>query len=242
MKEPSLSIILPCFNEGETLTELLDSYRLALSDSVNTEVVVVDNGSTDNTWKILVGECEKANPFNLVTVKASGTNIGYGGGILLGLSKSTGEYVSWSHADLQCPGEDIGKLYKKVIKSPNPKKVFGKGNRTNRVGREAILTRIQSVLSWLILGYFLKEINAQPKLFHRSFLNTFKQPPNGYELDLYAFYKAKVSGLDIVTVDVLFLDRKSGESKWAYSFLSRMRFICRMVIYLAKLRILKRFI
>ena len=129
------------------------------------------------------------------------------------------------------------RLFEAVTARPGTARCFGKGYRVSDRGSAALLTRLQTLLADFILGHHLEEINAQPKLFHRRFLDQFKAPPIGYELDIYAYDKAVRKGLDIVTVDVQFLDRKAGQSKWAYSLYSRLAFMAKNLLYLVKLRL-----
>ena len=230
-----LSIVCPCYNEGASLNDLLDGYRLALAGFDGVELVLVDNGSTDDTAERLERAKAGDYPFRLVVVTVP-VNKGYGHGIMSGLAAAGGEYLAWSHADLQCPPADVARLYEAVMARPDPARCFGKGYRVSDRGRAALLTHLQTLLADFILGHHLEEINAQPKLFHRGFLDEFKAPPIGYELDIYAYYKALRSGHEIVTVDVQFLDRQAGESKWAYSLYSRLAFMARNFLYLIKLR------
>lgn len=230
-----LSIILPSYNEGENLPQLMEEYRLALYGLSNVELILVNNGSTDDTAECLKIEQAKGNPFSLKIVTVP-VNQGYGNGIMAGIAVADGEYLAWSHADLQCLPKDVVNLYNAVIGRPNPKACFGKGYRVNKTGRAGILTKLQTMLSRIILGCNLTEINAQPKLFHRDFITEFCAPPLGYELDIYAYYKAVRKNMEIVTVDVYFYKRKAGKSKWTYSFYSRQYFIMHNFVYLLKLR------
>jgi glycosyltransferase involved in cell wall biosynthesis len=230
-----LSIVLPCYNEGPTLDALVAGYRQALAGRDDVELILVDNGSTDDTERRIAEEIAKPGlAIRTVTVHV---NRGYGYGILCGLSAAAGEYVAWSHADLQCPPADVVRLFEAVMARPDPRHVFGKGFRVNDRGSAVILTRLQTWLSGLILGHRLEEINAQPKLFHRSFLKRLRRPPLGFELDVYTHYKAVKAGLEVVTVDVEFLERKAGMSKWAFSLASRLRFMVRNLWYLLVLRV-----
>lgn len=231
-----LSIVLPCYNEGPTLHELVEDYRNTFRKVEGVELILVNNGSTDETAQRLEEEKKRENPFALKIVTVE-KNIGYGHGILRGLAQASGEFLAWSHSDLQCPSRDVLRLYQKILAQSDPQKCFGKGVRINpRHG--VIFTRIQTALSALILGYQLSEINAQPKCFHRHFFAQFRRPPAGFELDIYAFYKARKKKLSIVTVEVNFLERKAGQSRWAYSFYSRLKFMANNFIYLWKLRLL----
>lgn len=231
-----LSIVLPCYNEGPTLHELMEDYRGTFQSTEGVELILVNNGSTDETAERLEAEKKKNNPFALKIVTVP-KNIGYGHGIVSGLAQASGEFLAWSHADLQCQPGDVLRLYHRILEQPGPAQCYGKGVRVNE-RHGVIFTRIQTLLSALILGVRLSEINAQPKLFHRNFFREFHRPPDGFELDLYSFYKARRKNLNIVTVEVNFLKRKAGQSRWAYSFYSRLRFMANNFIYLWKLRLL----
>ena len=234
----NLSIVLPCYNEGETLDKLSAEYRTAFADIPGVELILVDNGSTDNTMETLRREVEKPSSFPMHIVHVP-VNQGYGKGILAGLEEAKGEFVAWSHADLQCPAGDVAALWRKVQSQPDPKRCFGKGFRTNPRGSAGFYTKLQMLLSTLILGQRMTEINAQPKMFHRDFLQCFRKPPMDYMLDLYACYKARLEGYEFITVEVLFLERQSGESKWSFSFFSRLRFKLTNLAYLVYLRLNK---
>jgi glycosyltransferase involved in cell wall biosynthesis len=48
-----LSIVLPCYNEGLTIKRLVDEFRVAFAGEQGIELILVNNGSTDDTKKIL---------------------------------------------------------------------------------------------------------------------------------------------------------------------------------------------
>jgi glycosyltransferase involved in cell wall biosynthesis len=235
----TLSIVLPAFNEVESLPRVIGEYRRVMADRENCELIIVDNGSTDGTLEMLEAEQNKDPIFQFRIIRID-NNIGYGNGIMAGLKAADGEYLAWSHADFQCPPEDPFRLFDTVMAHPSPKSCFGKGRRTNDRGKMKIFPMMHTFFSDLILGHHLEEINAQPKLFHRSFLDEFRHPPDTYELDVYAYDKAVATGKEIVAVDVIFQERIAGESKWAYSTYSFTKFMVRNLLYLMKLRLFRR--
>ena len=93
-----------------------------------------------------------------------------------------------------------------------------------------------ALLASLVLLMPLTDINAQPKLFHRSHLARLVRPPAGFQFDLYVLYTARRAGLKIDTVPVTFGRRAHGQSKWAFSFLSRYRTIWATIVYIFQLR------
>ena len=109
-EEYELSIVIPAYNELESLPYLLEDYHEE-KKNVKFQLVIVDNGSTDGTAEYLKKECsKKENKFiKVVTVER---NIGYGHGIHQGLMACDANVVGWSHGDLQCDPNDVFRGYK----------------------------------------------------------------------------------------------------------------------------------
>ena len=75
------------------------------------------------------------------------------------------------------------------------------------------------------------DINAQPTMFHRKFFLTWNMPPKDFSLDLYAYYMAKKSRLEVKRFPVVFAERAHGVSNWNISFISKYHFIKRTLLY-----------
>ncbi|MEG3639608.1 glycosyltransferase family 2 protein [Magnetococcus sp. PR-3] len=231
-----LSIVLPCYNEGENLLNVVKDYQLCCQNREEVELILVDNGSQDETPQLLKKLLDDPHPFKLKVVTVA-QNKGLGDGVMRGMQQAEGTYVAWSHADLQTPAKDVFALYDRLQQEPNAEHCFGKGFRTNDRGGDGLMTRLHTLCSRVILGYQMYEIYAQPKLFHRSFLDELKSHPEGFELDTFAFYKAMILKRPIIVVPVHFLARQAGESKWSTTSLSRLRFMARNFFYLIELRL-----
>ena len=93
-----------------------------------------------------------------------------------------------------------------------------------------------ALIASTVLTTRLADVNAQPKVFHRSHLARLTEPPVGFQFDLYLLYQARRAGLSILTVQVVFGERVHGQSKWAFSFLSRYRTIWETIVYIFRLR------
>ena len=106
---PRLSLIMPCYNEdqtiGYTVPRLLQAFRDA---GVSLQLVAVDNGSTDRTRELLRN---LATEHAEIEVRPLDTNEGYGNGILEGIPLCTGEWLGYVHADGQVDPEDVVRLY-----------------------------------------------------------------------------------------------------------------------------------
>jgi glycosyltransferase involved in cell wall biosynthesis len=111
-----LSIVIPVFNEEEVLAEMLRRLSLVLKKlPTSTQVIFVDDGSSDKTLEILLN----AKQIHNLEIIKSFRNHGHQIAMLNGLSFSSGKYVVTLDADLQDPPELIPELYKKIRKEVN---------------------------------------------------------------------------------------------------------------------------
>lgn len=226
-----LSIVIPCYNELDSIDILIDKLFKILRNDI--EIILVDNGSTDGTYDKL----ENLNlPENIKVLKII-KNLGYGNGIIQGLKITEGEIVSWTHADLQTDPADVIKGYEKYQQDLINKKCIVKGKRKRRSFNEQIITLGMSLYCSIILSEKLFDINAQPKLFHRSFIDLLASPPLDFSLDLYLLYFFKKQKVKINSIPVYFDKRVHGEAKGGGgNFFGKIRVIINTVKYVYKLK------
>ena len=207
------SIVIPFYNEEKNIFFVIRSLKKILKKIKEIEFILVNNGSTDNSKKIFYEILKKKNKkkFKYFTVKR---NIGYGHGIKFGLSKATGKYLAWTHADMQTNPLDIIKAIK-LIKKNKVENLFIKGRRKSRNSKEILQTKAMEYVSSFFLNTNITDINAQPKVITKSFYYRYikKFAPNDLSLDLFAYYIALKKKYRIYEIDVLFKKRKYGETK-----------------------------
>jgi glycosyltransferase involved in cell wall biosynthesis len=234
-----LSIILPCYNEQDNLEFLFNSLDPVAAAHKDLEIILVNNGSTDNSVEVFEKELNKRdqNIFRVVTIEK---NIGYGYGILTGLRAAKGDILSVTHADRQTDPMDVLKALEIYMKKKADvgTELLVKGFRKNRRPMEAFFSWGMGVLSSLALGTRLTEINAQPKLFSKAFFDSIeKEAPHDFSLDLYFLYHAKKKGR-IIDFPVYFAKRVAGEAKGGSgsSWKVRWKLIKRILNYIFELR------
>ena len=224
-----ISLVIPCYNEEKSLKELHNRCN-KLSKKINVEIIFVNNGSTDNSKKIFTSLSRINKNFLYLNLNK---NKGYGGGILEGLKKAKGNYIGWTHADLQTNPLDLIKVFELTKKNKN---IFIKGKRLGRPIFDNIFTIGMSFFTSIILFNRFWDVNAQPTIFPKKFFDKWKNPPNDFSLDLYAYFLAKKFNLKIKRIPVFFNTRKFGNSNWNYGIYSKFKFIIRTMKFTFKLR------
>ena len=224
----TLSLIIPCYNESKNLPLLLDRCAEIVKHKKDVEIIIVDNGSTDDT-PVVLDDLALKYPFIIRT--RVDNNQGYGNGILAGLDVAKNDILAWTHADMQADPSDILIGVKKFECSSTPEELFVKGKRYGRPIMDVVFTVGMSIFETLFMKKLMWDINAQPTMFHRGFLKDWRNPPSDFSLDLYAYYMAKFTSKKVVRFSVKFGNRVHGASHWNIGLLSKYRFIRRTLEY-----------
>ena len=228
-----LSVVVPCYNEAKNIPLILNRFGEVIKRN-DIDVVLVDNGSTDDTATILQELLPEYSFAKTIRVEI---NQGYGYGIVQGLKACVGDFIGWTHADMQTDPADLIKALDIVESVGSPKNIFVKGNRKGRPLFDQIFTTGMSIFETVYMGEQLSDVNAQPNVFSREFFETWENPPKDFSLDLYAFYMARKAKLDIKRFDVVFPERVHGESHWNNGSLkAKWKFIKRTLAFSVRLK------
>ena len=114
-----ISVIIPTFNEENTIIELLKRVKKQSDEGSNLEVIVVDDCSTDNSKKLLTENPDLYNKLILLN-----KNLGKGGAVREGLLNATGEYILFQDADLEYNPKDYKKIFN-IIHEHNADVIIG---------------------------------------------------------------------------------------------------------------------
>ena len=102
-----LSIIIPVYNEENTIIEILNKLKNSLENKFKYEVIIVDDGSSDNSRKLLENN---KNLYDKLLINES--NMGKGYSVKKGLINSSGTHIAFQDADLEYNPKDLLKLQK----------------------------------------------------------------------------------------------------------------------------------
>ena len=227
-----LSLVIPCYNESANLPLLLERCK-EVTRRPGAEVVLVDNGSTDESPLVLSELLPRYPGCRSVRVER---NQGYGHGILEGLRAARGEILGWTHADMQTDPQDA-LLGLQLFEQHGPD-IFVKGKRYGRPFADVAFTVGMSAFETILMGKPMWDINAQPTMFSRQFFESWHNPPHDFSLDLYAYYQAKAQRKPVIRFPVKFGDRANGVSHWNVSWSAKYKFISRTIQYSIKLKAL----
>jgi glycosyltransferase involved in cell wall biosynthesis len=217
------SLVIPCYNEAANLLLLLESCK-EFARWQDCEVVLVDNGSTDQSAEVMAELLQNYPSCRSIRVEE---NQGYGYGILEGLRAARGEILGWTHADMQTDPKDAIRgmeLFEKH--GPN---IFVKGRRYGRPFGDVVFTVGMSLFETVLLGKPMWDINAQPTMFSRAFFESWHEPPHDFSLDLFAYYEARRTGLAVHRFPVRFGERAHGVSHWNVNWAAKRKFIRRTI-------------
>ena len=227
-----LSIIVPCYNESQNIGLILKRIKEVIKRN-DIEVLLVNNGSTDNSQEVFD---KTISDFPFARVFKISVNEGYGHGVVSGLKAAKGEFIGYTHADMQTDPSDVIKALEIIEKQKKPTNCYVKGDRKGRAFFDQIFTSGMSLFESMYLGKKLWDINAQPNIFHNSFFKNLTNTPKDFSLDLFFLYKAQIKNLNIIRFNVTFPERIHGESSWNTGLSSKWKFIKRTLQFSFKLK------
>ena len=204
-----LSIIIPLYNESESLSELSSCIANVLDNSeMDYEIIFIDDGSTDNSW-------EKIQSLQLNNKNIKGIsfrrNYGKSAALNVGFSCSIGEVVITMDADLQDSPEEIPELYK-MIKVDGFDIVSGwKKNRKDPISK-TIPTKLYNAVTRWVSGIKLHDMNCGLKAYKKKVVKNIEVYG---EMHRYIPLIAKWAGFQNITEKVVHHQaRKFGVTKF----------------------------
>ena len=209
--EEDVSLIIPVLNEEKTLTTIIDK---CFTQPVIKQLVIVNDGSTDNTRSILNKIAEKNNTSPLITILHHERNLGKGAAIKTGLTKVLGKYVMVQDADLEYSPDEIKYLFNEAEKIKNGI-VFG--TRSHHKKKGYLLAQLGNwylnVMFNLLFGYKLTDSYTCYKLIPRTIWQKMNLKSNGFEIDAELLSKLGVNGYQIQEIPISYFPRKYSEGK-----------------------------
>jgi dolichol-phosphate mannosyltransferase len=203
-----LSVIVPAFNEEQTIAILLQ--RLMQVRQLDWQIIVVDDGSTDRTREILQEESKRMD-FDLIL---RDQNQGKTATVLAGLEVSTGDWILIQDADLEYEPADIDRLIS--VASSSLSVVYGR--RPSYWGKPSRWLFATGVLGidialWLVYGRFVRDHATCYKLLPRSIIKSLDLQSTGFEGCVEITAKIMKLQIPIQQISIRYHPRSTKEGK-----------------------------
>jgi glycosyltransferase involved in cell wall biosynthesis len=204
-----LSVIVPVFNERTTVAEVIRRIR-AVSLPVAVEVIVVDDGSSDGTDKVLAALGDST-----VRVINHGVNQGKGAAVRTGLESVRGDLVLIQDADLEYDPEDWNKLLEPLLRG-KANVVYGSrftGERKNMMPLHWMGNRFLSLVTNVLYSSTLSDMETCYKLFDRKVLEGITIESDKFDFEPEITAKVLRRGYRIYEVPISYAGREADEGK-----------------------------
>ncbi|OGM18337.1 glycosyl transferase [Candidatus Woesebacteria bacterium RIFCSPHIGHO2_01_FULL_38_10] len=220
-----LSIIIPVYNEEKTVGEVINRVKKEKLVSVEKEIVVVDDASSDRTAKIL----KKQKGIKLISHKV---NKGKGSAVRNGIKNSSGDIVLIQDADLEYNPSDYARLLKPIVEGKTkvvygsrlvnyPFRLFGKGKTpliTHYIGNKTL-----TFITNLLFGSSITDMETCYKVFKRVVLDDIEIKAKRFEFEPEITAKLLKAGERICEIPIEVKPRSYSDGKkisWRDGFIA----------------------
>lgn len=213
-----LSIVIPAYNEGPTVHLILNKIKAVnLLQSIEKEVIIVNDCSKDNTEEAILNYIKQHPDFNIQYIKHD-VNKGKGAALHTGILKATGEYLIIQDADLEYDPEEYNLMLMPVFKD-NADVVYGSrfmGGNPHRIlfFWHSIGNKVLTSLSNMLTNLNLTDMETCYKLFRTSIIQNIKLQEKrfGFEPEITAKI-SKIPKIKIYEVGISYYGRTFEEGK-----------------------------
>ena len=211
-REYLLSIMIPVYNEANTLGDVIDRVRaVPVQEGVRKEIIIVDDGSTDGSETILKNLDDHA-----ISVVRHPQNRGKGAAVRTALDHATGDWALIQDADLEYAPEDYPALIAPFLRDPSIVVVFGSRFLGRIEGMKAPNFVANKLLTWftnLLFSSRITDLCTGYKLYRTDTVREIPLVRDGFDLEHELTAKLLKKGCRIVDVPIMYKGRDVSAGK-----------------------------
>ncbi len=206
-----LSVIVPAYNEVDTLASLI--YTVRQCGVPDLQIIVVNDASTDGTAELLRGPLGA----EVDTVIHHTKNQGKGAALKTGVGMAEGTHIIFQDADLEYDPNEYSTLIDAIRKSGADaaygSRFLGRGISEVSPFWHRIVNGVLTIVSNLFTGYKVTDMETCFKLFPIEFLKSIEFEENQFGIEPELTAKAAIANLSIVDVPISYKQRNFNEGK-----------------------------
>ena len=178
-----LSIVIPVYNEQSTIKEVIDRVLEVCLGSIEKEIIICDDGSTDGSIEVI--ERERSAHSEVIRVHVSAINLGKGAAIRFGFKYATGDIIIIQDADLELDPAEYADLIQPILdgradvvygsrfKDKNPRIHF----------KTRLANRFLTTLTNLLFGSRLTDMETAYKVFRADVIKNLRLRCVGFDIE-----------------------------------------------------------
>lgn len=208
-----LSIVIPVYNEEQTIAEVIDRVWAVDLGDLEREVIIANDGSSDGTRRAIEGSGWITDP--RVKRYDSPINLGKGAAVRLGLAFATGDILLVQDADLELDPNEYGRLLAPILDG-RAKVVYGSRflDPTSHVAlRRRLANRALTLMTNVLFGGRLTDMETAYKVFTRDVIEGIRLRCVGFDFEPEFTAKVLRAGHRIVEVPIGYNPRREDEGK-----------------------------
>jgi len=208
-----LSVIIPVYNEAQTISEVVERVRAVDIGDIEKEIIIANDGSSDGTRHAIDSSHWADDP--RIRTYDNPINVGKGAAVRIGLKYATGDVVLIQDADLELDPEEYGGLLEPILAGRSDV-VYGSRflrPSTDVPFRARVGNRLLTWLTNLLFHGRLTDMETAYKVFRRESLDGIQLRCVGFDFEPELTAKFLRAGRRIVEVPVRYSPRRIDEGK-----------------------------